>query len=101
MERLPFRAAARLVFALAMAAALLIPQSIQAQDKQPILVLAAASLKNALDEAAATGPGCPASRFVRATPQHPPLPNRSKKAHRPTSFCPPTCGGWIISTSKS
>ncbi len=47
MKRSPFTAAACLAFTLAAA---LSPTSAQAQDKPPLLVFAAASLKNALDE---------------------------------------------------
>jgi molybdate transport system substrate-binding protein len=48
MGRSPFFAAARLAFVLAATIAFTAPA--QAQDKQPLLVFAAASLKNALDE---------------------------------------------------
>lgn len=48
MERSPFFAAVRVAFALAAVIAFTPPS--QAQDKPPLLVFAAASLKNALDE---------------------------------------------------
>jgi molybdate transport system substrate-binding protein len=50
MKRSPFTAVARLCAAIALAATFSLPQSANAQDKPPLLVFAAASLKNALDE---------------------------------------------------
>ncbi len=49
MKRRPFPAT-RISFAIALAAILSIPLTATAQDKQPLTVFAAASLKNALDE---------------------------------------------------
>ncbi len=50
MKRTPFLAAARFFAAFALAAAFGFFQAANAQDKQPLTVFAAASLKNALDE---------------------------------------------------
>jgi molybdate transport system substrate-binding protein len=50
MKRSLFATAARLCAAIALAAAMFLPSPAGAQDKPPLLVFAAASLKNALDE---------------------------------------------------
>lgn len=50
MKRSPFAAAARLCTALALAVAIFLPQTANAQDRPPLLAFAAASLTNALDE---------------------------------------------------
>jgi molybdate transport system substrate-binding protein len=50
MRRSPFPVIARLCVAFALALVTLLPQTTRAQEKPPLLVFAAASLKNALDE---------------------------------------------------
>ena len=66
------------------------------------MVFAAASLKNALDEIAATW----AKDTGKPTPRSPMpparrWPSRSSRARRPTCSSPPTSTGWTTSPSKS
>ena len=66
-----------------------------------VVVFAAASLKNALDEvAAACGRRRPARRRRSPMRRARRWPSRSSRARRPTSSSPPTSTGWTISREQ-
>ena len=70
------------------------------RDARP-QIFAAASLKNALDDVAAAGPGDTGKRAPRSpTPRARRSPSRSSRARRPTCSSPPTSTGWTTCGEK-